>query len=254
MRAAAAVVSASSSPLVASLATKKPAASQCRCSVAPLSPSSCFPLLSSHRSRSGASASPSSSSSSRIDALRSPAEAEVAEDRSSLVAVSPLLSTSTSSTTAAAPLFSALLLLLLLAATAAMSPETSQAATEAASAASSSSISSLPHVTATLADLDPSTAASLASLLRPVFALAELLFIVRIVLTWYPAVDGEKLPWAIVIKPTEPFLVGTRKVVPPLAGVDVSPVVWVALLSFISEILVGPQGILILLSRKVGGG
>ena len=105
-----------------------------------------------------------------------------------------------------------------------------------------------------MADLDPSTAATLASVLRPLFSVAELLFIVRIVLTWYPAVDGDKLPWAVVIKPTEPFLVGTRKVVPPLAGVDVSPVVWVALLSFISEILVGPQGILILLSRKVGGG
>ena len=55
-------------------------------------------------------------------------------------------------------------------------------------------------------------------------------------------------PWPTSTPPRRP-----RSVVPPLAGVDVSPVVWVALLSFVSEILVGPQGILILLSRKVGG-
>jgi YggT family protein len=124
---------------------------------------------------------------------------------------------------------------------------------EATTASTVFSSFSSPQLVATLADLDPSTAATLALVLRPLFSVAELLFIVRIVLTWYPAVDGDKLPWAVVIKPTEPFLVGTRKVVPPLAGVDVSPVVWVALLSFVSEILVGPQGILILLSRKVGG-
>lgn len=136
------------------------------------------------------------------------------------------------------------------------SPEAYAAGAEAAStaAAAVTTIPLQPQLVSTLADLDPSTAATLASVLRPLFSVAELLFIVRIVLTWYPAVDGDKMPWSVVIKPTEPFLVGTRKVVPPLAGVDVSPVVWVALLSFISEILVGPQGILILLSRKVGGG
>ena len=73
--------------------------------------------------------------------------------------------------------------------------------------------------------------------------------VVRIVLTWYPAVDGDKLPWAVVIKPTEPLLAPTRRVVPPLAGVDVSPVVWVAILSLLNEVLAGPQGVLILMSR-----
>ena len=42
----------------------------------------------------------------------------------------------------------------------------------------------------------------------------------------------------------------TRKVVPPFNGLDVSPIVWVALLSFVSEILTGPQGILSLIERK----
>ena len=36
-----------------------------------------------------------------------------------------------------------------------------------------------------------------------------------------------------------------------VGGVDVSPIVWVALLSFVNEILLGPQGILNLLQRKL---
>ncbi len=34
------------------------------------------------------------------------------------------------------------------------------------------------------------------------------------------------------------------------SGVDVSPIVWVALLSFMNEILLGKQGLLILLASK----
>lgn len=33
-------------------------------------------------------------------------------------------------------------------------------------------------------------------------------------------------------------------------GVDVSPIVWVALLSFLNEVLLGKQGLLILLASK----
>ncbi len=41
-------------------------------------------------------------------------------------------------------------------------------------------------VMADLADLNPSTAGTLAFILRPLFTIATLLFIVRIVLTWFP--------------------------------------------------------------------
>lgn len=62
--------------------------------------------------------------------------------------------------------------------------------------------------------------------------------------------DGKEFPWSLSYTPTEPLLAATRKVVPPLAGVDVSPIVWVALLSFFNEILLGPQGILNLIQRQ----
>ena len=66
----------------------------------------------------------------------------------------------------------------------------------------------------------------------------------RIVLTWYPQIDIKKGFWTFVTWPTEPFLSVTRKIVAPIGGVDVSPVIWVGLTSLIRELLVGQQGIL----------
>lgn len=76
------------------------------------------------------------------------------------------------------------------------------------------------------------------------FGLGILLFILRIVLTWYPQAELSKLPWILIALPTEPFLAVTRKLVPPLGGVDISPIIWVGILSLLREVLVGQQGLL----------
>jgi YggT family protein len=102
----------------------------------------------------------------------------------------------------------------------------------------------------TAQELAPEQAHAIESFLRPLLALFTLLNIVRIPMTWYPSVDGKKLPWSLAYIPTEPILSATRKVVPLVGGVDVTPIVWVALLSFVSEILLGPQGILMLIQRQ----
>ena len=102
-----------------------------------------------------------------------------------------------------------------------------------------------------LADIDAKTAGTIAKFLGPLLTIGQLLMIVRIVLTWYPNINGGKLPWSIAVKPTEPVLAPTRKVIPIVGGLDVTPIVWVAFLSFSNEILLGPQGILNLLQRKV---
>ena len=44
--------------------------------------------------------------------------------------------------------------------------------------------------------------------------------------------------------PTEPILALTRRVVAPIGGVDVTPVIWVGVLSLVRELLVGQQGLL----------
>lgn len=70
------------------------------------------------------------------------------------------------------------------------------------------------------------------------------LFIFRIVLTWYPQVESQKLPFSLVVAPTEPFLAPSRKLIPPIGGVDITPIVWVGIVSLIREVLVGQQGII----------
>ena len=44
--------------------------------------------------------------------------------------------------------------------------------------------------------------------------------------------------------PTEPVLAVSRKLIAPIGGVDVTPVIWVGLVSLIRELLVGQQGLL----------
>jgi YggT family protein len=75
------------------------------------------------------------------------------------------------------------------------------------------------------------------------------LFIFRIVLTWYPQVESQKLPFSLVIAPTEPFLAPSRKLIPPIGGVDITPIVWVGIVSLIREVLVGQQGIITMLAK-----
>ncbi|CAA9232572.1 YggT family protein YlmG/ssl0353, required for proper distribution of nucleoids in chloroplast and cyanobacteria [uncultured Coleofasciculus sp.] len=74
------------------------------------------------------------------------------------------------------------------------------------------------------------------------------LFIFRIVLTWYPQVNLNRLPFNLVAWPTEPFLVPLRKIVPPIGGVDITPIIWVGIFSLLREILLGQQGLLGMIS------
>jgi len=71
-----------------------------------------------------------------------------------------------------------------------------------------------------------------------------LLFLFRIVLTWYPQVDLHHGAMRLVSAPTEPLLAPTRRLIQPIGGVDVTPVVWVGLISLVRELLVGQQGLL----------
>ena len=98
--------------------------------------------------------------------------------------------------------------------------------------------------------LNPDQAKEIAGILGPVFSVSTLLFIIRIVMTWYPSVPVSRMPWVIAYLPTEPLLKPTRSLVPPVGGVDVSPIIWVGMISFMNEILLGKQGLLVLLSQK----
>ena len=81
-------------------------------------------------------------------------------------------------------------------------------------------------------------------LLGLLLSIWTLTFLIRIILTWYPQVNLQKGFWVLLGLPTESILELTRKFVPPIGGVDVTPVIWVGLISLARELLVGQQGIL----------
>mmetsp|Transcript_33590 Transcript_33590/g.108388 ORF Transcript_33590/g.108388 Transcript_33590/m.108388 type:complete len:111 (+) Transcript_33590:2-334(+) len=90
------------------------------------------------------------------------------------------------------------------------------------------------------------------AVLSPLFAVYTLLFLFRTVLSWFPKYNLNAFPYNVAAWPTEPLLRATRRLIPPVAGVDITPIVWVAVISFFSEILLGPQGLLTIVQKKGG--
>ena len=78
-----------------------------------------------------------------------------------------------------------------------------------------------------------------------------LVFLVRLIMTWYPKIDGKSGFWIIVTFPTNQILNITKKLIPPIGGVDVSPVIWIGIISFIRELLVGQQGLIKLAIQRL---
>jgi YggT family protein len=76
-----------------------------------------------------------------------------------------------------------------------------------------------------------------------VLAAWTLLFLARLVLTWYPQIETNQGWWGWLGALTEPLLAPTRALIQPIGGVDVSPVIWVGLVSLVRELLVGQQGL-----------
>ena len=69
-------------------------------------------------------------------------------------------------------------------------------------------------------------------------------FLIRLILTWYPKFDLSKGLWLFISIPSNSILNLTRKFIPPIGGVDVGPVIWIGVISFLREILVGQQGLI----------
>ena len=71
-----------------------------------------------------------------------------------------------------------------------------------------------------------------------------IVFLIRLILTWYPRIDLSKGFWLFISIPSSSILNITRKIIPPIGGVDVGPVIWIGVISFLREILVGQQGLI----------
>ncbi|WP_448561638.1 YggT family protein [Trichothermofontia sp.] len=63
------------------------------------------------------------------------------------------------------------------------------------------------------------------------------LLIIRILLSWFPNVNWYNPPFSILSQLTDPYLNLFRSLIPPLGGLDFSPMLAIFLLSMLSNLL-----------------
>lgn len=71
------------------------------------------------------------------------------------------------------------------------------------------------------------------------FQLLQLIILLRILLTWFPNVDWWKQPFKFLREFTEPILEPFRRMVPPIGGIDISPIILFVVLGIVEKIVLG---------------
>lgn len=70
----------------------------------------------------------------------------------------------------------------------------------------------------------------------------SVLIIIRILLTWFPTVDWYSQPFAALSQITDPYLNIFRSFIPPLGGIDISPILAILLLNLAGGLVGGLSG------------
>lgn len=68
-------------------------------------------------------------------------------------------------------------------------------------------------------------------------SLYSLLLFIRILLTWFPNVDWYNQPFAALSQVTDPYLNVFRSFIPPLGGIDLSPILAIFVLQILGNVL-----------------
>jgi YggT family protein len=78
----------------------------------------------------------------------------------------------------------------------------------------------------------PLIATALATFLNIYFVM----LIIRILLSWFPNINWLNPPFSILSQLTDPYLNVFRSIIPPLGGIDFSPMLAIFLLQFVSQL------------------
>ncbi|MDJ0514891.1 MAG: YggT family protein [Okeania sp. SIO2F4] len=68
------------------------------------------------------------------------------------------------------------------------------------------------------------------------------LMFIRILLSWFPNVNWYDPPFSVLSQLTDPYLNIFRSIIPPLGGIDFSPIIAIFALQFVAQILTGLLG------------
>ncbi|MBD2326138.1 YggT family protein [Alkalinema pantanalense CENA528] len=64
------------------------------------------------------------------------------------------------------------------------------------------------------------------------------LLLLRVLLSWFPNIQWYNQPWAILSQLTDPYLNLFRSIIPPLGGMDFSPILAFVALSVARQLIV----------------
>lgn len=79
----------------------------------------------------------------------------------------------------------------------------------------------------------------LANTLSTFLQIYVVLMIFRVLLSWFPNINWYDPPFSILSQLTDPYLNLFRSIIPPLGGIDFSPMIAFFVLQFGSQILIG---------------
>ncbi|MGB3264394.1 MAG: YggT family protein [Microcoleus sp.] len=79
----------------------------------------------------------------------------------------------------------------------------------------------------------------LATTLSSFLQIYVVLMIFRVLLSWFPNINWYDPPFSILSQLTDPYLNLFRSIIPPLGGIDFSPLIAFFVLQFGSEFLIG---------------
>ncbi|NET46839.1 YggT family protein [Okeania sp. SIO2B3] len=66
-----------------------------------------------------------------------------------------------------------------------------------------------------------------------------ILMFIRILLSWFPNINWYDPPFSVLSQLTDPYLNIFRSIIPPLGGIDFSPIIAIFALQFVAQILTG---------------
>ncbi|HEY9906832.1 MAG TPA: YggT family protein [Thermosynechococcaceae cyanobacterium] len=79
------------------------------------------------------------------------------------------------------------------------------------------------------------------------------LLFIRILLSWFPNIDWSSAPFSILSQLTDPYLNLFRSIIPPLGGLDFSPILALLLLQVLQSAVL-PSVAQLLVSTQTGWG
>jgi YggT family protein len=78
------------------------------------------------------------------------------------------------------------------------------------------------------------------------------LLFIRILLSWFPNIDWSSLPFSVLSQLTDPYLNLFRSLIPPLGGIDFSPILALLLLQVVQSALPSVANMLASMSMGYG--